>query len=153
MKNLMSHLFRVIAILACVLPAIAATPLPNLTLAQAQRITHPGYRPGYVKHFVAFRFQTALSKNQIAEVARRFKALELQCQRDGRPYIKSIDIGVANSFEGADQDKTLGVIVTFQSEGDRNYYVGQPLIDQKFRGLYDPAHVAFKEFVGPLLAT
>ena len=37
--------------------------------------------------------------------------------------------------------------------GDRNYYVGQPVIDPVHAQFYDPAHLAFKNFVGPMLET
>lgn len=55
------------------------------------------------------------------------------------------------SGEGADQGLEQGFIVTFNSEGDRNYYVGQPVVTDS--GFYDPKHQAFKDFVGPLLAS
>ena len=41
-------------------------------------------------------------------------------------------------------------MLRFASEGDRNYYCGGPIVTDA--ALYDPAHDAFKHFVGPLLA-
>ncbi len=41
-------------------------------------------------------------------------------------------------------------MLTFSSEGDRNLYLGGPLIADPAR--IDHQHAAFKEFVGPLLA-
>jgi hypothetical protein len=57
-----------------------------------------------------------------------------------------------NSCEGAARNLEQGFIVTFRSEGDRNYYVGQPVpvaaratqVTDLARGLDLPA------FVGPL---
>ena len=65
--------------------------------------------------------------------------------------VGSIDAGLANSPEGADQGKQLGVIVTFNSEGDRNYYVGQPQINPDDKDYYDPDHLAFKKSLAGLL--
>lgn len=61
----------------------------------------------------------------------------------------SIETGPDISGEGLDQCFEQGFIVAFKSQADRNYYVGQPVVaDPSF---YDPAHQAFKDFVGPLL--
>jgi hypothetical protein len=119
----------------------------------AKRLTDPSYNPGRVRHIVTFKFDPSVTQTKTKEIIERFVALKNLGLRSGTPYIESIEVGKANSFEGADQGMQVGFIVTFRSEGDRNYYVGQPLIDKKFRNLYDPAHLEFKNLVGTLLAT
>lgn len=100
-----------------------------------------------VRHFVAFRFKAAVSAQQRAEVRRRFLELRRSARAaDGKPYILAIEAGDADSPEGLDQGMTQGYLVTFRTRADRDYYVGRP----KFTP-YDPAHDAFKAFVGPLL--
>ena len=121
------------------------------TIAQAK--THPAYRPGIIRHFVSFKFKAGTSDEQIQNVKERFLALKQQCLRNGAHYIKSIETGYANSFEGADEGKQIAFLVTFQSEGDRNYYVGQPLISDLQPEFYDAKHLEFKKMVGPLLET
>jgi hypothetical protein len=114
-------------------------------------ITAPGYRPAVVRHLVLFRYAPSVTDEQKREVRDRFLALKGAARRDGRPYIVSIETGVQNSGEGASQGLEQGFVVTFKSEGDRNFYVGTPVVtDSRY---YDPAHAAFKEFVGPLLDT
>jgi hypothetical protein len=107
----------------------------------------PGFRPGVIRHIVLFRFAPATPLADVREVERRFRALREECLRDGRPYIRSIESGAQRSIEAAGDGFDLGFVVTFDSEGDRNYYVGRPVLASGF----DPAHDAFKGFVGPLL--
>jgi pimeloyl-ACP methyl ester carboxylesterase len=127
-------------------PAWGAVP-EGESVAQ---VTHPDYRPGTVRHVVLFRYKDDVSEAQRDEVKTRFLNLARESQRDGRSYIVSIETGAQNSGEGADQGLQQGFIVTFRSEGDRNYYVGRPLVTDP--AFLDPAHEAFKQFVGPLLA-
>jgi hypothetical protein len=103
---------------------------------------------GQVKHFVAFRFLPSVSQTQKAFIMQQFLDLKYQCVNatTGLPYIVSLDAGYANSPEGADQGMQEGFIVTFNNIAERNYYVGRP-----FYFPYDPAHDAFKTFVGPFL--
>lgn len=112
--------------------------------------TASNYKPGIIKHIVLFKYKKSVTSAQIAEVRHRFLALKSEATKSGKPYIIRIEAGAQNSGEGADKGFQEGFIVTFRSEGDRNYYVGTPVvIDSKF---YDPAHQKFKDFVGPLLA-
>lgn len=120
---------------------------------ESKTLTGANYRPGTVRHIVTFKFHDGVDQNAIDEVNRRFLALKDLCRRNGQPYILSIESGTSNSHEGADQGMQVAFIVTFRSQGDRNFYVGQPLIEERFSDLYDPAHLEFKRFVGPLLAT
>ncbi|MDN4609877.1 Dabb family protein [Arthrobacter burdickii] len=54
------------------------------------------------------------------------------------------------SFEGRGQGFQHAFIVSFASQGDRNYYVGEPWITDP--AFYDPMHHAFKSFVTALLS-
>ena len=121
--------------------------------AIAQAKTHPAYRPRIIRYFVSFKFKAGTSDQQIQNVKERFLALKQQCLRNGANYIKSIETGYANSFEGADDGMQIAFLVTFQSEGDRNYYVGQPLISDLQPEFFDAKHLEFKKMVGPLLET
>ncbi|MBV2141955.1 Dabb family protein [Falsochrobactrum sp. TDYN1] len=108
------------------------------------------YRPGTVQHIVLFRYKNSVTPAQIKETRERFLALKDEARRDGKPYILRLEAGAQNSGEGVDHGFQEGFIVTFASEGDRNYYVGTPVVsDPRF---YDAAHQRFKDFVGPLLA-
>ena len=108
------------------------------------------YKPGPVVHIVLFRFAPGVSPAQRDQAERRFLALRHTALRDGAPYIEEIVAGAQCSGEGADRGFELAVVVRFASEGDRNFYVGAPIVaDPTF---FDPVHQAFKEAVGPLLA-
>lgn len=114
-----------------------------------QTFTSKGYKLGIVRHIVLFRYATSVTQAQKDEVKRRFLALQNLCRRGGSKYIVSIETGGEISGEGADQGLEQGFIVTFRSQGDRNYYVGQPVVNDP--GFYDSHHQTFKDFVGPLL--
>ena len=121
----------------------------ELAMVGVERFTSTDYKPGLVRHIVLFKYNAAVSADQKAEVIRRFLALKTLAKHNGSTYIVSIETGPDISGEGLDQCFEQGFIVTFSSQGDRNYYVGQPVVtDPNF---YDPAHQAFKDFVGPLL--
>jgi hypothetical protein len=112
----------------------ANNPTPTQELKQsaahlrAAEVTDPQYKPGLLKlkHVVLFRYADTVMIDQKIEVTRRFLALKTNCLHNGKPYIVSIVTGAQNSSEGAARNLEQGFIVTFRSEGDRNYYVGQP---------------------------
>ncbi len=111
--------------------------------------TSSHYKQGTVKHIVLFRYAKNVTSAEKEEIKTRFLNLQQQAKRNGVPYIQSITTGQQSSGEEADGGFEQGFIVTFASEGDRNYYVGTPIVtDPRY---YDPAHAAFKEFVGPFL--
>lgn len=112
-------------------------------------ITAPDYRPGLLRHIVLFQYSEATTPEQRQEIEDRFHALA-ESKRQGRRYIASIESGVQNSPEGKHRDLEHGFIVTFESEGDRNYYLGEPLITNP--ACYDPAHHEFKRFVRQYLS-
>jgi hypothetical protein len=109
----------------------------------------PNYKPGLIKHIVLFRYNDSVTTEQKRHIRDRFKLLAQSCLRNGKPYIISIETGEQNSGEGVDQELEQGFIITFKSEGDRNYYVGKGIVQKN--GNFDPAHDDFKNFVGTYL--
>lgn len=130
--------------LSCVSLPTASSAKPNIP-----EIVSPHYKTGLIRHIVLFRYKDSVTAPQKREVIKRFLALKYLARRDGEPYIVSIDTGKQNSGEGASQGLEQGFIVTFKSQGDRNYYVGTPVVTNP--AYFDPAHQKFKNFVGPLL--
>jgi hypothetical protein len=114
------------------------------------RFTASDYKPGIIRHVVLFRYANGVSLSEKEEARKRFLELQRRSLKKGRRYVVSIESGSQTSGEGADQRLEEGFIVTFRSEGDRNYYVGKPIVADP--SYFDPAHQAFKDFVGPLLA-
>jgi hypothetical protein len=130
-------------------PTAADLQKQELADVGVERFTAQDYKPGLVRHIVLFRYKSDVSAAQKQEVIRRFLALKTLARRNGKEYIASIQTGSEISGEAADQGLEQGFIVTFRSQGDRNYYVGQPVVtDSNF---YEASHQAFKDFVGPLL--
>jgi Stress responsive A/B Barrel Domain len=122
----------------------------ELSAVGVEQFTARDYRPQRVRHVVLFRYRAHVSESERREVAARFEELIESRRSDGGTYIESIDIGTQTSGEGAGHGFELGVIVTFASLGDRNYYVGLPVVEDP--RYFDQQHAAFKVFVGPLLA-
>lgn len=114
-----------------------------------EQFTDPGYHQGLIKHIVLFRYKENTTQEIRNKIQTRFLQLKDQCVRNGKPYILSIETGTQNSGEGLDQEFEQIFIVTFASEGARNYYVGKDLVQHE--GNFDPAHDAFKKFVGSYL--
>ncbi|WP_323990902.1 Dabb family protein [Nguyenibacter sp. L1] len=131
--------------------AAAVAAQQELAQVGAAAFTAPGFRPGLVRHVVLFRFLRGVTPFQKAEIARRFLELAVDSRRpDGRSVVRSIETGLQNGGEGQDDGYEMGFLVTFGSEGDRNYYVGRPVVARP--GFFDPAHDAFKTFLAPYLA-
>ena len=128
----------------------AETLKAELSKAGAAEITGRDYKSGTIRHIVLFRYKDDITESERAEIRRRFTALATDSLRDGKPYIVSIESGFQNSGEGADGGFEEAFLVTFRSEGDRNYYVGTPIVSDP--AFFDPEHQKFKEFVGPYLA-
>ena len=121
----------------------------ELAAIGVEKFTASNYKPGTVRHIVLFRYKKLIGSQEKAMITERFLALRQLCKRNGVPYIVSIETGTQNSGEGADQGFQQAFVVTFKSEGDRNYYVGQPIVTNAH--FYDLAHQTFKEYVGALL--
>jgi hypothetical protein len=144
------------------MPALSAAPLEEVSVINQQdklkkeldsvgaaRFTHSDYKKGQLRHIVLFRYKPSVNAEQRLEVTNRFMALQ-KSLRNNKPYISSIEEGLQSSGENADQGLEQAFQVTFNSEGDRNYYVGEPIVtDARY---FDLAHQKFKAFVGPLLA-
>jgi hypothetical protein len=130
--------------------ALTDAALTDAALTDAAR-TARDRRPGLVHHVVLFRLRDDAPAGAHAEVERRFRALADTPHPDGSgPYIRSLHAGTQNSPEGIGRGFELGFVLVFSSEGDRDFYVGEPLITDP--ACFDPEHAAFKRFVGPLLA-
>jgi len=113
-----------------------------------ERFTASDYRPGLVTHIVLFAYAPTTTEEQKSEVARRFHSLA-ESRRNGAPYIVSITSGAQISGEVAPGGYESGFVVTFESLGDRNFYVGEPVVTDS--AYFDAVHHEFKSFVGPLL--
>ena len=114
------------------------------------QFTAADWHVGTVRHMVMFRYKKDATTAQRAEVSGRFLHLAQDSRRpDGRPVVVSIETGFQNSGEGVEGGLQQAFLVTFRSEGDRNYYVGKPVVTDP--AFFDPAHEAFKEFAGPYL--
>lgn len=131
--------------------AVLAALRQELSDVGAEVFTSRGYRAQQVRHIVLFRYHQGVTAVERAEIARRFRALVATRRADGATYIVSIEAGVQASGEGAGQEFDLGVVVTFSSVGDRNYYVGSPVVeDARF---LDGSHDEFKSFAAPFLGS
>lgn len=114
-----------------------------------KRFTAPDYKPGCIQHIVLFRYKDTVTDQQKIEVKNLFLALRWIAKRSGKPYIDIIVTGKQNSGEGLDGGFEQAFIVQFKSAGDRNYYVGTPVVEDA--DYYDSIHANFKVYVGPLL--
>lgn len=124
--------------------------LKNKEIGSSAFTAH-AYNPGNIKHIVIFKYKDSVTPEQKKEVIQRFLLLQ-QSKRSGKknPYIVNIITGSQKSGEKASLGFEQAFIVTFRSEGDRNYYVGTPVINDP--AYYDKQHAEFKKFVEPLLA-
>lgn len=114
------------------------------------QFTAPNWRPGEVRHIVLFQYKPSTTAAQRAEVTGRFLHLVQDSRRpDGAQVIASIETGMQNGGEGNSGGFQQAFIVTFKSEGDRNFYSGAPVITDS--AFYDSAHAAFKDFAKPFL--
>ena len=109
-----------------------------------KEFTDPRYEPGLLRHIVLFRFKDPAAQK---EYTQRFLELQEKCLRkDGKKYILSIETGTQNSCEQHSRGYQQAFLVTFQSAGDRNYYVGTPIVtDEQY---YDLVHDQYKKDVG-----
>jgi len=133
------------------------TTAPGTTAAQQlarqmglPAFTAPDFHPGVVRHMVMFRYKASASAAARAEVTARFLHLVQDSRRpDGKRFVQSIETGMQSSGEGSDDGLQQAFLVTFRSEGDRNFYVGKPVVTDP--AYFDPAHEAFKEFAAAYL--
>ncbi|KAI9901964.1 hypothetical protein N3K66_003781 [Trichothecium roseum] len=87
-----------------------------------------------VTHLVLFQFKADITAAVVAGTMTDMLNLKDKCihPETGRPYIRSLTGGKDNSPEGRQDGITHAFVVEFESEEDRDYYVGK-----------DPAHLAF----------
>ncbi|WP_011579529.1 MULTISPECIES: Dabb family protein [Chelativorans] len=154
MKKLIATLLVSVSMIG---PGYAAESVParqildnELREVGAATFTSPDYKPGLIRHIVLFRYKAGTTENQREEIRIRFMDLAKSATRNGKPYIVLIESGKQSSGEGVAGGFEEAFVVTFSSEGDRNYYVGAPVV--KETRYFDPQHQKFKEFVGPYLA-
>lgn len=114
------------------------------------RFTASDYKPGQVRHIVLVRFKDGITPSQRQNIIQAFLDLQKQSLRNGKPYIHSIETGTQLSGEGASRGFEQAFIVTFGSEGDRNYFIGTPIVTDPH--YYESAHAKFKDIFKPLLA-
>lgn len=120
-----------------------------LTGAEAKAFTAKDYRPGRTEHIVLFKYKEDITEDQRQLIKKQFMALKNGSKRNGIPYIASIISGTQSSLEGLSKGYEQAFIVTFRSEGDRNFYVGTPAVsDPQY---YDQLHSEFKNFIEPFL--
>jgi Stress responsive A/B Barrel Domain len=120
-----------------------------LTGEEAKAFTAKDYRPGRTEHIVLFKYKEDITEEQRQLIKKQFMALKSGSKRNGIPYIASIISGSQNSLEGLNRGYEQAFIVTFRSEGDRNFYIGTPTVsDPQY---YDQMHNEFKNFIGPFL--
>ncbi|KAJ0161620.1 hypothetical protein CTA2_5908 [Colletotrichum tanaceti] len=95
-----------------------------------------------VVHVVQFQFKELIPTEEVKSLCDSMLALRDDCihPTSSKAYIKSIAGGLDNSPEGSQGGITHVFVVEFESVADRDYYVHK-----------DPAHLAFKEEVGPAI--
>jgi len=121
----------------------------SLKDVEAKEFTNHHFRPGKIEHIVLFKYKPEVSEIEKQLILKKFLNLKNDCLRNGAPYISSIVTGQQNSHEKLDKGYEQAFIVSFNSEGDRNYYVGLPFISDP--NYFDPKHEEFKKFVSPFL--
>lgn len=115
-------------VLAIAVPSVGAAETQSPAPARAAK-------RGNLVHMVAFKFKPEAGAEKIREVERAFAALPGKI-----PQIRSFEWGTNVSPEKLDKGFTHGFILTFDNAADRDAY------------LVHPAHKAFGELVGPVLA-
>ncbi|MCC2644243.1 MAG: Dabb family protein [Burkholderiales bacterium] len=101
-----------------------------------------------IKHIVVFKYKPSVTTGQKNEVMNKFLALKHECKKDGKNYIVSLEGGdCTGSLEKLTRGFEHSFIVTFKSQEDFNYYLGEP-----FASPFDTVHDDFKKFVGQFLS-
>lgn len=112
--------------------------------------TAADWHPGPVRHIVLITWKAAATAAQRTEVTARFLHLAQDSRRpNGAHVVQSIEMGMQNSGEGQAEGLQQAFVLNFRSEGDRNFYVGKPVVNDA--AFFDPAHEAFKEFAAPYI--
>ncbi len=114
-----------------------------------QAFTAPNYKPRIVKYTIVFRYLKTTTVAQQEEVRKRFMELKEKAKRNGHQYIVSIQDTMQNDLRWVDKKSDQCFTIIFHTEGDRNYFVGTPVIRNP--NFYDTAYQEFKEFAAPFL--
>ncbi len=130
-------------------PTVLATLRQEISDVGAEVFTSRDYRPQLVRHIVLFRYRQGVTAVERDKISQRFRALAATRRHDGGRYIQSIEASAQASGEGSGKEFDLGVVVTFSSVGDRNYYVGRPVVEDA--RYFDGSHDEFKGFAAPFL--
>ncbi|WP_246091420.1 Dabb family protein [Swingsia samuiensis] len=114
------------------------------------KFTAPDWQEGNVRHVVMLRYKEGTTMDQRNEVTRRFLHLAQDSRRpNGKAVIKSIEYGDQSTGSGLSYGFQQIFVVSFRSEGDRNYFIGKPVVtDPQY---FDPAHEAFVQFSAPYI--
>lgn len=126
-----------------------AALLEELAFVGPDVFTASDFGVGCVRHIVLYRFKPGLTGRRMDEILDRFLKLQRDARRNGRPYIVSIDGGYQQSGERQGAGFQLGFVVTFASLGDRNFFVGRPILRDGVHA--DPAFAAFRASIAPFL--
>ncbi|PWN97962.1 hypothetical protein FA09DRAFT_318956 [Tilletiopsis washingtonensis] len=95
-----------------------------------------------ITHIVSFRYANSVSEAERNKYFDELLALKHTCLRDGKPYIRALVGGCANtSPEGAGKGFDHTFVVTFASADDVKHYLET-----------DDVHMEFASRVKPLLA-
>ncbi len=85
-----------------------------------------------VRHFGVFKFEPAISEEQIEECFRTMKDMVAEI-----PGLLAMEHGSYNSSEGLNSDFTHGFIMTFDSPESRDAYLPHP-VHEKVKELVVP---------------
>lgn len=155
MKKIIFIMGSIFALLYTLANGYGQKPPVELNTSQntpnvAAIITDPAYKLGTIRHIVLIRYKEGVTDAQKQVATERFMNLTNIARRNNEPYIVSIETGQQDSPEKLNLNLQQAFIVTFKSEGDRNYYVGKPYVtDPQYT---DIAHEKFKSFIKPLIA-
>ncbi|KAK4194684.1 stress responsive A/B barrel domain-containing protein [Triangularia verruculosa] len=135
------HMLRIIIALVCILSVFLFFDPIGFASTMNHQLATPGSTTT-VTHIVLFKFKSDLDGGAIDVAAAKILSLKENClsPNSQNAYIKSITGGRDNSPENLQNGMTHAFVVQFENTDDRNYYVEQ-----------DPAHLAFKKEIEPLV--
>ncbi|CAP65679.1 uncharacterized protein PODANS_7_1120 [Podospora anserina S mat+] len=135
------HALRITIALFCILSVFLFFDPIGFASTMNYNLAPPGSTT-MVTHIVLFKFKPDLDDGAVDVACAKILSLKENCLRPNsqHAYIKSITGGRDNSPENLQNGMTHAFVVQFENTDDRNYYVEQ-----------DPAHLAFKKEIEPLV--
>ncbi|KAK0719035.1 stress responsive A/B barrel domain-containing protein [Apiosordaria backusii] len=135
------HMLRIIIALFCILSVFLFFDPIGFASTMNHHLATPGITTA-VTHVVLFKFKPELDAAAVDVACAKILALKENCfaPNSQHAYIRSITGGRDNSPESLQNGMTHAFVVQFENTDDRNYYVEQ-----------DPAHLAFKKEIEPLV--